>query len=341
MTMKKILIIVASLFCSTLNAQDINFSQFYEMPMLRNPSLTGFFKGDFRISGAYRSQWGSVSGVPFKTQALGSEFKFSLNEHSNDYLSVGLQVTNDMAGDSKLGRTQVLPAIAFHKNLDDETDTYLSIGFIGGFVQQRFDPTKLRFDDQFVNGAYSETNPTRQTFDNTNVTYWDASIGMIYSSEYGNVKYYFGAAYFHLNSPRVAFSREHDVKLNKKIMINGGLTAPLSDYNRMILYADVFTQGGSRQAQGGVILKHDLAQHDDEETTSVSGGLFYRWNDAVIPMLKFDINRVSIGLTYDMNVSKLKAASQMQGGFELTMAYRNFLKIRNSSSDRMRCPVNF
>lgn len=339
--MKKYLVIIFCFTASLVHAQDINFSQFYEMPMLRNPSLTGFFKGDFRISGAFRSQWGSVSGVPFKTQALGTEFKFSISENSNDYLSVGLQLTNDIAGDSKLGRTQVLPAIAFHKSLDDETDTYLSIGFIGGFVQQRFDPSKLRFDDQFVNGAYSETNPTRQTFDNTNLTYWDASLGMIYSSEYGNVKYYFGAAYFHLNSPRVAFSSENDVKLNRKILINGGLTAPLSDYNRMILYADIFSQGGSRQAQGGVILKHDLVQHDDEESTSVSAGCFLRWNDAVVPLIKFDMYRYTIGLTYDINVSKLKAASEMRGGFEITMAYRNFLKIRNSSSDRMRCPVNF
>lgn len=340
--MKKYCILYLFLIaCVTSTAQDINFSQFYEMPMLRNPALTGFYKGDFRVTGAYRSQWGSVSGVPFKTQALGAEFKFALAGYSNDYLALGLQITNDMAGDSKLGRTQLLPTVAFHKNLDEETDTYLSIGFMGGVVQQRFDPTKLRFDDQFVNGAYSATNPTAQTFENTNVTYWDASIGLLYSSEVGNVKYYAGASYFHLNKPKVAFSPANDIRLNRKLMINGGITAPLSSYDRMILYVDAFMQGGNRQTQGGVIFKHDLIEFEDDETTSFSAGCFLRWNDAVVPLIKLDLYKFSVGITYDVNISKLKAASEMRGGFEVTMSYRNFLNIRNSSGDKMRCPVNF
>ena len=37
------------------------------------------------------------------------------------------------------------------------------LAFMGGRVNESFDPTKLQFDDQFVNGAYSESNPTNQT----------------------------------------------------------------------------------------------------------------------------------------------------------------------------------
>ena len=39
-------------------AQDPHFSQFFEAPLLRNPSLAGLFDGDIRIQGVYRSQWG-------------------------------------------------------------------------------------------------------------------------------------------------------------------------------------------------------------------------------------------------------------------------------------------
>ena len=35
---------------------------------------------------------------------------------------------------------------------------------MGGPVMQRFDPSKLSFDDQFVNGSYSSSNPTKQIF---------------------------------------------------------------------------------------------------------------------------------------------------------------------------------
>jgi len=282
---KKILIPMLLMLCATTKAQDINFSQFYEMPLLRNPALAGLYKGDFRATAAFRSQWNSVT-IPYTSQALGVEMKFSTSQYSDNYLALGVQMTNDLAGDSKLGRTQVLPVLTYHQSLSDDNDTYLSLGFMGGPVQQRFDPSKLTFDDQFVNGAYSSTNPTQQTFSNSNVSYLDASVGMLFSTSIANdVKVYFGGSYFHLNQPKVAFDRSRDVRLNKKVMINAGASAPLSDYDRLILYADYFMQGGNKQMQGGFMFKHDLIQMDEEETVSISAGSFLRWNDAVIPVV--------------------------------------------------------
>jgi len=272
---------------------------------------------------------------------LGTELKFGVSQNSNDYLSLGMQITNDVAGDSKMGKTQFLPMLAFHKSLSVERDSYLSLGFLGGAIQQRFDPTKLKFDDQFVNGAYSPTNPTRQTFSNTNVLYWDAAVGMKYSSETaGDIRYYIGAAYFHFTQPKVAFDQTYDIRLNKKIVLNAGLSAPTSETDRVILYIDGFIQGGNRQGQGGLLYKHDIIQEDVDYTCSLSGGIMYRWNDAVIPALKLDYYNWSVGISYDANVSKLRSASKGRGGFELTLSYSNFLNIRNSSLEKVRCPVS-
>ena len=340
--MKNIQILIAVLFFFNFpaRAQDINFSQFYELPLLRNPALAGLYKGDFRATAAFRNQWSSVT-TPYVTQALGLETKFLVG-NSNNYIALGLQMTNDIAGDSRLGKTQVLPVFTFHKSLSDDKDTYLSLGFMGGPVQQRFDPTKLTFDDQFVNGSYSATNPTQQTFSNSNLTYMDASVGMAFSSTFGyDVKYYVGAAYFHFNQPKVAFDKARDIRLNKKVMINAGLSVPTSEYDRIILYGDYFDQGGNSQMQGGFMYQHFLVQEDEEEIVSLSGGSFLRWNDAVVPVLKLEYYHLGVGLTYDVNISKLKAASQSRGGYEITLSYRDFLNIRNSSSEKVRCPVNF
>lgn len=322
-------------------AQDINFSQFYELPLLRNPALAGIYKGDLRVTGAFRSQWGSVT-VPFVSQAIGAEFKFGVSKNTDNYLSLGLQVTNDVAGDSKFGKTQLLPLLAFHKSLSSERDMYLSLAFMGGPVQQRFDPTDLKFDDQFINGAYSPTNPTQQTFTNSQVMYLDGSVGLTFSSTFGeDISYYLGAAYFHFTKPKVAFNQDNDVTLNRKLVFNAGLSAPTSDYDRFILYADYFTQGGSSQAQGGFMYKHDLVQMDDEESISISAGAFLRWNDAIMPVVKLDYYKFGIGLTYDVNISKLRKASEMRGGLELSLSYKSFLNINNSSANKMRCPVSF
>lgn len=338
--MKRILFLtlVSFLLAFCASGQDINFSQFYELPLLRNPALAGLFTGDIRITSAFRSQWGSVT-IPYQTQALGADLKFAINEV--DYLALGLQITNDVAGDSKLGKTQVLPSLTFHKSVNGDKDTYISLGFLGGAVQQRFDPSKLTFDDQFVNGAYSATNPTRQYFTNSNRTYLDGAVGLLYSSVFGyDVKYYVGASFFHFTQPKVAFNLDNDIRLNKKLMINAGLSAPTGDFDRFIIYADAFAQGGNRQVQGGFMYKHDLVQEDEDNTFSLSGGAFVRWNDAVMPVAKLDYYKLGVGLTYDVNISKLRRASSARGGFELTLSYRSFLNIRNSSAAKVRCPVS-
>ena len=151
---------------ATLGQQDIHFSQFYELPLLRNPALAGIFNGNVRFSAAYRNQWQSVT-VPYRTMALGAEFKL-LEGSSGKFITAGFQLTNDEAGDSRLKRTQFFPVFNFHKLINEETNTYISAAFMGGLVSESFDPSQLKFDDQFVNGSYSASNPTSQTFSKTN-----------------------------------------------------------------------------------------------------------------------------------------------------------------------------
>lgn len=336
---RTIWIFFSLVFAAKGYAQDINFSQFYELPMLRNPALAGIFTGDLRITAGYRTQWQSVT-TPYQTEVLGAEFKFSLGENNYDFMTVGLQATNDQAGDSKLSKTQVLPVVNLHKSVNGEKDSYISAGFMAGPVQHRFDPTKLQFDDQFVNGAFSPTNPTRQTFSNTNFTYWDLAAGLSYTSEGPNdMRYYIGMGLFHFTKPRVAFISTNDIKLNPKFTVNFGASIPTSDEDKFVLYGDFFTQGGHEQVQGGFLYYHDLVSYDEDEVISFGGGAFYRWGDAVIPVVRLDYYQVGVGISYDVNVSKLKTASQMRGGLEVTLSYKTYLNVMNSSINKIRCPV--
>lgn len=341
--MKKLYKPTQVLFCLLLlsrlaSGQDINFSQFYDLPVLRNPALAGLFPGDIRITAAFRNQWQSVT-VPYRTIGLGIEYKKVVARNGNDYITYGLQASNDIAGDSKLSRIQVFPVLNYHKSLNAEKGTYLSAGFMGGPVMQRFDPTKLSFDDQFINGTYSSAHPTRESFTKTNFTYWDASVGLCFSSTIGeNTRYYFGGGLFHFTKPKVAFQKRNDVVLNQKYVINAGLSAPINDINQLIIYVDYFMQGGNRQIQGGLMLNHELEGSDENQKISISGGMFYRWKDAFIPVVKLDYNKMSIGISYDVNSSKLKTASQFRGGYEVTLSYKAFRNNYNSSADKVKCP---
>ena len=319
-------------------AQDIHFSQFHQMPALRNPALAGIFKGDMRATGIFRSQWQPSFGQ-FQTTGLGIETKTAVSEYSEDFYSLGLLLTNDVAGDARLGKTQILPSFTFHKLLNQEKNLYLSGGFMGGIVQQRFDPSKLRLGDQFVNGSYSQLNPTRQTFNNTNVTYFDIAAGLVIGGELAEkYNYYLGVSYAHFNRPKVAFTPSNDVRLNSRLGINAGFSTAASDFDYLYFYADYFRMGGASLAQGGVIYTHHLLEEVEDPTYAISFGVFHRINDAVIPMARLDYAKFSFGFTYDVNISKLSAATKFQGGAEATVSYKTFLNTRNSSASKVRCP---
>jgi type IX secretion system PorP/SprF family membrane protein len=322
-------------FCTS--AQDINFSQFYELPLLRNPSLAGHFDGDVRVASAFRTQWNSVT-VPYRTGALGAEWRRPVGQSFN-FLSLGCQFTYDMAGDSRLSRTQVLPMLAFHKSLSAERELFLNLGVMGGFAQQKFDPAGLRFSDQFVNGAYSAANPTHDFFTRQKITYPDISTGLSLSGVTANdTRFYIGGALFHISEPLVAFNKDYDIRINRKYVLNFGWSKPVGELNHLIVYGDLFFQGGNRMFQGGALLRKDLADYSEELPVSLYVGCFYRSADALIPVVRLDYHKLGFGCTYDVNVSSLKVASKSRGGFEMTISYRAFTQSDRSTRNATSCP---
>jgi type IX secretion system PorP/SprF family membrane protein len=348
--MKKILQLVLLLnllmLCNKkIDAQDIGFSQFYDQPLLRNPALAGIFNGDVRFTASYRNQWQTVT-IPYRTFGLSAEIKFPMQIMNADVTgTLGLEIFRDVAGTSEFSTTQMLPAL----NLSIRTgqNSFLSAGFMGGVMQQRFDPTKLILNDQFVtnsNGSFSVLPYTSQVFNNTNVNYFDLSAGVTYKSSINeNIDYYVGAGLFHITNPSVGFFESSKIMLNKKIALNAGFSNAIGDLNELIFYADYFDQYtdnfkrvGINTAQFGVMYNHIFANSDGDK--SITGGLLYRWDDAIIPVIQLEFSKFIVGASYDVNVSKLVVASQARGGFELTLSFKSFLNSRNPDLLGTKCP---
>src|SRR5690349_23863002 len=137
------LFILSAACCTQLAAfsQDIHFSQFFEAPLLRNPSLAGIFSGDIRVQAVYRDQWNSVTNA-YKTGSLNAEYKMPVGK-ANDFVTAGLQLLYDRAGSVSWVSTHILPALNYHKSLSVERNSYLSLGFMGGMVQRQFDRSKM------------------------------------------------------------------------------------------------------------------------------------------------------------------------------------------------------
>src|SRR4028118_1746941 len=74
-------------------AQDIHFSQFFEAPLLRNPSLAGIFTGDIRVQGVYRDQWNSFTNA-YRSGSLNAEYKMPVGR-GDDFVTAGIQLLYD------------------------------------------------------------------------------------------------------------------------------------------------------------------------------------------------------------------------------------------------------
>jgi type IX secretion system PorP/SprF family membrane protein len=334
-----VLIAFFFLYGKNCDAQDIHFSQFFETPLLRNPALAGIFSGDFRIQAVYRNQWNAVT-VPYQTTSLNAEYKLPVG-HTGDFLTIGGQILYDKSGTVALTATSVLPVFNYHKSLSAERNMYLSAGFSAGVVQRRIDRSKISTNSQFNGDAYDPTLADGETFSSNGYLYFDGSAGLSFNSQVGSNSdnnIYFGLAYQHFNkSAKVSFYNTYEVQLVPKIVFSAGLKMSVSDYSYLTFYADYSKQGPATETMGGMLYSRKLDDPSESHYT-ISAGAFIRWKDAIIPVVKFDVRPLTFALSYDVNVSSLKTASQGRGGFELSLSYVTFFDRNNSSREAVRCP---
>ncbi|MCW3081427.1 PorP/SprF family type IX secretion system membrane protein [Segetibacter sp.] len=334
--------IVLAFFIPTIaGGQDIHFSQFFEAPLLRNPSLAGIFNGDIRVQGVYRNQWGSVT-VPYKTGSFNLEYKKPIGQ-GDDFITTGLQLVYDKAGSTNFTTSNVLPALNYHKSLGSNKSTYLSLGFMGGLVQRRIDRSKMTTNSQFDGNGFNPSLADGESFVNDNFSYLDGSVGMTFNSAMSPDRpqdnYFIGVAYHHFNRPRNSFYRRPEIELSPKWVYSTGVRFGVSETSYMTIQADHTTQGPSKETVGGVMYSTKIGDDYQNPDYTLHFGGFLRLNDAFIPVIKLDYNPFSIAFSYDVNVSQLRTASQGQGGLELSVTYIGFFDRDNSSKNATRCPT--
>jgi type IX secretion system PorP/SprF family membrane protein len=328
-----LMLMAALLSMAGATAQDIHFSQFFEAPLLRNPSLAGIYNGDVRVQAVYRDQWNSVTNA-YKTGSLNSEYKMPVGK-GDDFLTLGLQMLFDRAGTVAFTSTHVLPALNFHKSLSDNTNRYLSLGFMGGMVQRRLDRSKMTTNSQY------EGQGDGETFTNSQFTYLDGAVGMSFNTQLNdnvNDNMFVGLAYHHFSRPRASFYRDPTIEMTPKWVASAGVRFGVTEAGYFTLQGDYSVQGGFRETVAGALYGFKLGEDLEKPLYTVHGGAFLRWNDAVIPVIKIDYTPLSFSLSYDVNISKLKTSSFGRGGFELGVSYIGFLDRERSAIKALHCP---
>jgi type IX secretion system PorP/SprF family membrane protein len=318
--------------------QDIHFSQFFEAPLLRNPALAGIFTGDYRVQTIFHDQWNSFTNA-YRTGSLNGEYKIAIGK-GNDYITTGLQLIYDKAGTAALQTTELLPALNYSKSLSNEKSMYLSFGVMGGLVEKSIDLSKVTTNSQYNGTAYDPALPDGETILSPNVHYWDGSMGLSFNNSFGKEHantMFAGFAYHHLNRPKNSFYKNPTIELDPKYVFSAGMKININDQTYFTLQADHSRQGPAQETIGGAMYSVRLGDEPGQESLYILHlGAFLRWKDALIPVLKLETHSISVAISYDVNVSELKTASEGRGGFELSLTYIGL--IDHESVKYMRSP---
>lgn len=342
MTMKRYLPIFVLVFLAGITgtqAQDPHFSQFFEAPLLRNPSLAGIFDGDIRVQGVYRTQWGTVT-VPYQTGSLAAEYKKPIGSN-HDFITMGMQLLYDRAGTINFTTTYLMPALNYHKALTDDRTKYLSLGFMGGLVQRRIDRSKVTTNNQYDANGYNPSLPDGEILANNGYSYADGSIGMSFNSSIASRvqdNYYLGIACHHLNRPKNSFYKNPAIELNPKWELSGGMKLTAGETSFITLYANYTKQGAYNETLAGALYGYKIGDDPDNPDYIVQFGAMVRVKDAFIPMIKLDYKPFSLVCSYDANLSSLKTGAIGANALEISLSYAAFADRYNSSKNAVMCP---
>ncbi len=303
-------------------AQDMHFSQFNGAPMILNPALTGYFNGQYRVTGIYRNQWSSVT-TPYVTFGGSVDAQLFRDVAISDYLGGGLAIYNDRSGDGNLANLTALGSLAYHKFLGEDDNKSLSVGLQGGYVQKTIDLSRLYWQDEFFNGGFQPGTTGEQI--NPKVKYFTANAGLSWGHRIGErFAYQFGVAGHNLNQPRESFEKKKNNEVGLGMRINAQLGFEWNAGDRLSIRPAVMyqTQSSASELIAGSEFLYIVGSPDVRSVaTSVFLGGWVRKGDATLITAGMEFQGVRLGFAYDYNTSDLKVASGGNGGFEITLRY--------------------
>ena len=335
--MKKLLLgVSAAMFAiGSVQAQDIHHTQYFATPLMLNPAQTGLTKFDVRATANYRAQWYSVSSNPYMTGVVSFDMATLKGKLPEGHaLGIGLVLAYDKSGAGALTNTSVGLSAAYHLAFGQEKQHTLSFGVQGMLVQKSIAFDKLQFEDQLDPVTGQVDRPTQEGFPNTDLSYPDFNMGLMYSgkvSEHGTA--YAGVAYHHLTRPVEQFlSGGEEHKLHSRVNAYLGGSFDLNENTVLYASGQYQTQASATEVMLGAAAGFVLNPGHDPEYKSNTVfylGAWYRYGDAICPYVGFEWTKFTLGITYDVNASSFSAATGGQGAYELSLTFNGRINKRD------------
>jgi type IX secretion system PorP/SprF family membrane protein len=239
------------------------------------------------------------------------------------YLGIGGHAFQDKAGKSAFGTLNAGLSVAYDLRLSRFGE--FALGLQGSYGQRSATLEGLSWDSQYTGTNFDPALPAGEAVFNQSVSYMDLAAGVLWRHILFGHETSLGAAVHHPHQPRVPLLGGGDDPLLMRITAHGEARIEGESWIAIPRFL-VSKQGGAVEAVIGGMMEHPFgtsSRFTDARTASaILFGCLYRWNDAVIPAMQLDYHRfLSIGFSYDVNISRLRDRTNFQGGMEVALVY--------------------
>lgn len=318
-------------------AQDIHFSQSSMTPLHLNPALTGFNWSDHRAFLNYKNQWNGMgqAGATFRTAMFSYDTRLLTKKFRSGYIGAGINAFKDVAGDLKLGTTQL--NISFAGIVFINKKQSISGGIQGGYAQKSISTVNMKWDSQYdeSSGLFNPSLASNDVAAIPPFSYgdfagglsWSYSAKQSYMSANNQRKVNLGIAAFHINRPNQKlnpYNSNATDNLNAKFIAHASAQLGIASTNYEFLPSAVFyKQGGPVEFNIGAMIRYRIKGESRYtgyvQASALSLGAQFRTGDALIPMMIFEYSNYAIGVSYDVNTSMLKQSTNGRGGLEISL----------------------
>ena len=328
-----------ALFCCffsfQLKAQDIQFSQFYAVPVYQNPAFAGStFMHRFTVH--QRLQWMNLD-ARYTSTLIGYDTHFDKIRGG-----IGIIATHDIQSSDKIVTDDVSGQYAYEIPLSEKY--VLRAGAQLGIVSKAVDYSQFRYAQDFTDQGF-QGNTYSQYGSNT-IYYGTIGSGLVLFSD----KFWGGIAAHNMNQPKQTFYSNTNNRLPIKMSFTGGYkhvfhrsAEKITNVERTKEFNIIPTfqykmQGKSDQLDLGVYSQMDR----------ILIGAWYRGiafkrydgiqnNESMVFLGGVKYRNISFTYSYDITVSRL-SRSHTGGSHELNLTFYLERKNGDRKMKRLPCP---
>lgn len=328
--MKKSMLLFFFLIAVRAAAQDIHWSQPGNCLPAQNPAFAGMMNR-YSASLAYRTQW-KTPGAPYRTGMFGGDFRLGTTNERKAVFALGAVVFNDVAGTGDYSTTNA--GLLFSSHIRASEQLKIGAGFGTAFLQHTVHLDKHAWGSQFDGISYDPSiisGEAAGTLKNTSLDL-NAGISVLYEkgsstlSSANETKLLFGYGVYHLTEQNIGIAGLSVLQM-KHVLFCSGVIGLKNTRQAIEPVAFWYRQGKQNEFSFGTLYRFAFGEQSKvtgfKKGSFFSAGALFRYNDAVIPTVRFESGNFVLGISYDLNISSLTVASRSRGGMEFNLVFQN------------------